>query len=377
MKLAKRPGESVLNIIGSFTGSAWRLLGDFDIADAEKETAFQDILKVLDKHFQYDDRVQLPSDFDAYFGLSRKPGQTLLNYVTDHDDQLKKLERHGIQLPAEVQGWHLLRKCNLTKEQRQMITLKAPTLEKNAIVEALYLILGQDHKASLQPDRHFPRKGKAEAMQPLMMMTSRSTSRKSPTTTPTTGRGRMDTMRLTRPTATLMAGTPMTLTRRPSISRTLRTAPRPIALKCLGLKSMTKCTPRTWMPRKGSQTLSLQEASTPSWRLVMVQACPLAFPVHRPALATREEKERWRRAPRGKVAVRPWLLFVKPNLPWRLMIPVDVLKPPWLVWGVVSLATLQRTALWRCLEAVAATRDRPLDRLLSRWFAWRMLMWLS
>ena len=129
MKLAKRPGESVLNIIGSLTGSAWRLLGDFDIADAEKETAFQDILKVLDKHFQYDDRVQLPSDFDAYFGLSRKPGQTLLNYVTDHDDQLKKLERHGIQLPAEVQGWHLLRKCNLTKEQRQMITLKAPTLD--------------------------------------------------------------------------------------------------------------------------------------------------------------------------------------------------------------------------------------------------------
>ena len=160
MKLAKRPGESVLNIIGSLTGSAWRLLEDFDVADAEKETAFQDILKVLDKHFQYDDRVQLPADFDAYFGLSRRQGQTILNYVTDHDDQLKKLERHGIQLPAEVQGWHLLRKCNLTKEQRQMITLKAPSLEKNAIVEALYLILGQDHKASFQPDRHFPRKGK-------------------------------------------------------------------------------------------------------------------------------------------------------------------------------------------------------------------------
>ena len=66
MKLSKRPGESVLNIVGSLTGSAWRLLEDFDIADAEKETAFQDILKILDKHFQYDDRVQLPSDFDSY-----------------------------------------------------------------------------------------------------------------------------------------------------------------------------------------------------------------------------------------------------------------------------------------------------------------------
>jgi len=238
MKLSKRPGESVLNIVGSLTGSAWRLLEDFDIADAEKETAFQDILKILDKHFQYDDRVQLPSDFDSYFGLVRKQGQTLLNYVTDHDDQLKKLERHGIQLPAEVQGWHLLRKCSLTKEQRQMITLKAPTLEKNAIVEALYLILGQDHKASVQHDRHFPRKGKGRGYAVLSsrMMMRPSTFRKSPTTTPMTGLGRMGTMRLTRPMAPSMAGLKL------------------IAPRCLGWKSLIRSMQRTWMPESGFLT---------------------------------------------------------------------------------------------------------------------------
>ena len=156
MVLAKRAGESVLNIVGSLTGSAWRLVEDFDIAHAEKETAFADILKLLDKHFQYDDRVQLPSDFDAYFGLSRRQGQTLLSYVSDHEDQLKKLDRHGVKLPESVQGWHLLRKCNLSREQRQLVNLRAPTLEKGKVIEALYLIFGQDHKASIQPDRrHF------------------------------------------------------------------------------------------------------------------------------------------------------------------------------------------------------------------------------
>ena len=35
----------------------------------------------------------------------------------------------------------------MTKEQRQLITLRAPTLEKAAIIEALYLILGPDYKA--------------------------------------------------------------------------------------------------------------------------------------------------------------------------------------------------------------------------------------
>ena len=143
---------------------------------------------------------------------------------------------------------------------------------------------------------------------------SQSTSKKSPMTTPTTGRGRTVTMRLTRPMAALMVGTPMTSTRRRFTSRTLRTAPRPIALTCLGLKSMIKSTPRTWMHVKGSQTSSSPEASTPSWRLAMVLACLLGSPVPLPVLAIREEKERQRRVQRAKVAAPPWLLFDKPNL---------------------------------------------------------------
>ena len=169
MVLAKRSGESVLNIVGSLTGS-WRLVEDFDIALAEKDTAFADILKLLDKHFQYDDRVQLPSDFDAYFGLSRRQGQTLLSYVADHEDQLKKLDRHGVKLPESVQGWHLLRKCNLTREQRQLVNLRAPTLEKGKVIEALYLIFGQDHKASQQPDRRHFGKSKLRMKRPTIRM---------------------------------------------------------------------------------------------------------------------------------------------------------------------------------------------------------------
>ncbi len=82
MILAKRSRESVLNIVGSLTGSAWRLVEDFDIATAEKGTAFQYILKTLDKHFQYDDRVQLLADFGAYFGLSRRQDKARLFLAT-------------------------------------------------------------------------------------------------------------------------------------------------------------------------------------------------------------------------------------------------------------------------------------------------------
>ena len=69
MKLGKRGGESFLNIVSSLTGAAWRLLENFDVSTAKGDNTFDDIMKKLDQHFQYDDRVQLPGDFDAYFGM--------------------------------------------------------------------------------------------------------------------------------------------------------------------------------------------------------------------------------------------------------------------------------------------------------------------
>ena len=88
-----------------------------------------------------------PLDFDGYFNLSRRAGQTLLSFVTEHDELNRRLEKHNVTLPDAVQGWHLLRKANLTREQKQLITLHAPQLEKKKVIEAMYLVLGQDFKA--------------------------------------------------------------------------------------------------------------------------------------------------------------------------------------------------------------------------------------
>ena len=148
MLLSKRANESVLNIVGSFKGVVWRLFEDWSLEKLEKDDASDAILQVLDGNFAYDQRAQLPADFEGYFSLlQRLPGQTLLTYVNDHEEAYRRLLQHKVSLPDPVQGWHLLRRAALTKEQRQLVMLKAPGLEKNAVMEALYLILGQDYKS--------------------------------------------------------------------------------------------------------------------------------------------------------------------------------------------------------------------------------------
>ena len=97
MKISKRTAESVLNILGNFQGVVWRLFEDFSVEDAEKEDGFGKIITKLDKNFEYDDRVLLPNDFEEYFNvLQRKPRQSLLSFVTDHDTAYRRLTAHNV-----------------------------------------------------------------------------------------------------------------------------------------------------------------------------------------------------------------------------------------------------------------------------------------
>ena len=110
MKIQKRSAERILNIIGSLQGAAWRLVENYDLSKIDGDTAFEDLLMTLDKAFQYDARVRLPQDFDGYFfHLSRKLGETLLSFITNHDGKLQKVEEYRIKIPYEVHGWLLLK----------------------------------------------------------------------------------------------------------------------------------------------------------------------------------------------------------------------------------------------------------------------------
>ena len=52
MKLQKRTAESILSIIGSLQGTAWKLVEGFDLDKIDKEGTFDDLMKLLDNAFR-------------------------------------------------------------------------------------------------------------------------------------------------------------------------------------------------------------------------------------------------------------------------------------------------------------------------------------
>ena len=151
MKMNKKPIEATINLLMSLTGAAWRE----HLADSATETqeGFQSVLDALDKAFKYNDRVEMPRALDKFFyGLFRRPDQTLLAYCSDNPEALREVEKHGIKIPAEVEGWIMLRCSGLTPEQRQLIQSQLKDkFTADRVEEAMYFLLAQDYKSAAKP----------------------------------------------------------------------------------------------------------------------------------------------------------------------------------------------------------------------------------
>ena len=304
-----------MNLISSLTGTAWKLVESFPLEDVEKSDAFSKLLKMLDKAFEYDNRVQLPGDFDKYFsGFQRHSGQTLLDYCTQHDELYNRLADHKVTLPGQVQGWHLLRRAGLTREQRQLVLTQAPTLEKNKVQETLFLVLGQDYKTVAGHSKGGHRgKGRGYAAFYVVMMKPIQVNGMSPTTTM---------MMATPPTMSTTSTTRSTMTHRPTMSlpRTMGTMRRtPLGLTMMQPTTVMKLLLKTHKSKLRSTTVPLRPilmlasaSTTSSWHVATCPSSPSAklvldFPLafrQQPPLRLRLVEEKGKANPRGRTRAR-------------------------------------------------------------------------
>ena len=154
LALQGKEKESILNLLTSLQGTAWKQVEHLVEKVAEASDGFEQALKALDAAFQYDDRVEMPRALEKFFyQLTRRSDQTLLSYCSDHREQLREIERHNIHIPDSVSGWMLLRRSNLTQEQKHLIQSQVgPEMKMAKVEEVMYYLLGQDFKSrSEQP----------------------------------------------------------------------------------------------------------------------------------------------------------------------------------------------------------------------------------
>ena len=85
LALQGKEKETILNLLTSLNGTAWKQVEHPVDKVAEASDGFEQVLKALDAAFQYDDRVEMPRALEKFFyQLTRRSDQTLLSYCSDH-----------------------------------------------------------------------------------------------------------------------------------------------------------------------------------------------------------------------------------------------------------------------------------------------------
>ena len=114
LALQGKEKEAILNLLTSLHGVAWKQVEHLRVlwsppTASRRYTAFK-----------YDCRVEMPRALEKFFyQLTRRGNQTLQSYCSDHKEQLREIEKFGIQILDSVSGRMLLRRSRLARAPRE------------------------------------------------------------------------------------------------------------------------------------------------------------------------------------------------------------------------------------------------------------------
>ena len=105
------------------------------------------LIEILDKTFRYDTRIEQPKSFKKFFySLTRRYDQTLMSYCAKHREALREVEKHGIKLPTEITGWLMLRRSDLSQDQKYLVQSQCgSSLEESKVEKPCIIYTARTH----------------------------------------------------------------------------------------------------------------------------------------------------------------------------------------------------------------------------------------
>ena len=98
-----------------------KVFGLLKLDDLNSENDMSLLFQFLDKHLLADELIDSLKKFEDVENFERKHGQTIREYVNYFYLRSSKLEKLNRKIPSEILALKLLRKANLSKQERMII----------------------------------------------------------------------------------------------------------------------------------------------------------------------------------------------------------------------------------------------------------------
>ena len=89
--------------------------------ELKDEDGLNILIAFLDKHLGKDDLADSIEKFEDFDDFKRKDGQTIQEFIAMFDSKYRKIEKKDMSLPSEILAFKLLKKANITKEEKLLV----------------------------------------------------------------------------------------------------------------------------------------------------------------------------------------------------------------------------------------------------------------
>ena len=98
-----------------------KVFDQIPLDDLKSDDGFTVLLNFLDKHLAKDDLSDSLEKFEDFEDFKRAEGQSINEYVATFDAKYRKVEKKKMTLPSEILAFKLIRKANITKEEKLLV----------------------------------------------------------------------------------------------------------------------------------------------------------------------------------------------------------------------------------------------------------------
>ena len=98
-----------------------KVFDQISLDELKGEDGLNILIGFLDKHLGKDELADSIEKFEDFDDFKRKEGQTIHEFIAMFDSKYRKKEKKDMGLPSEILAFKLLKKANITKEEKLLV----------------------------------------------------------------------------------------------------------------------------------------------------------------------------------------------------------------------------------------------------------------
>ena len=125
---------------------------NIDSEKVDKEGGIEEVIKVLDKLHNIDQKESTLNSYEVFENLKRKENQTVPEFILEFENLTSKMKKNGITLTEDLLAFQLLKKTNLSDYDERMIRASTTEFKLENIKSTLKRCFGENSVKSNRPN---------------------------------------------------------------------------------------------------------------------------------------------------------------------------------------------------------------------------------